>query len=74
MKIKYHHLWSQWCFAFSYLKFKEDLLDLNVMVSQSDPSVFKWIVKLNELLCSHIDDFLFGRTQLFKNNIIAPIK
>ena len=44
------------------------------MVFQSYPSVFVLIVKLNKLLCTQNDDFLFGGIQLFLNNVIAPIK
>ena len=45
-------------------------------ISQSDPSVFVWHsnAMLDGILCTHVDDFLFGGTQIFLENIIAPLK
>ena len=42
-------------------------MGLGAIVCKSDPPVFIWHnqSKVNRLLCTHVDDFLFGGTQLF---------
>ena len=59
-----------------YLNVKSELTKLGAKTCQSDPSVFVWHsnAKLNGILCTHVDDFLFGGTQIFLENIIAPLK
>ena len=50
-----------------YLNVKKELIGLGAIVCKSDPAVFIWHnqSKVNGLLCTHVDDFLFGGTELF---------
>ena len=59
-----------------YLNVKKELIGLDAIVCKSDPAVFIWHnqSKVNGLLCTHVDDFLFGGTELFLNEVINPIK
>ena len=59
-----------------YLDVKKELIGLGAIVRKSDPAVFIWYYKskVKGLLCRHVDDFLFGGTQLFLNKIINSIK
>ena len=59
-----------------YLNIKKELIGLGATVCKSDPAVFIWYnqSKVNGLLCTHVDDFLFGRTELILNKVINPIK
>ena len=51
-------------------------MGLGAIVCKSDPTVLIWHnqSKVNGLLCTHVDGFLFGRTELFLNEVINPIK
>ena len=51
-----------------YLNVKKELIGLGAIVCKSDPAVFIWYnqPKVNGLLCTHVDEFLFGGTELFK--------
>ena len=41
---------------------KKELIGLGAIVCKSDPTVFIWHnqSKVNRLLCTHVDNFLFG--------------
>ena len=58
------------------LNVKKELIELGAIVSKYDPVIFIWYnqSKVNELLCTLVDDFLFGETELFLNKVINPIK
>ena len=45
-----------------YISVRDKLLSLGVRVSKLDPSVFIWHYKnkLGGVMCTHVDDFLFG--------------
>ena len=51
-----------------YLNVKKELIGLGTIVCKSDPVVFIWYnqPKVNGLLCTHVDEFFFGGTELFK--------
>ena len=59
-----------------YLNVKKELIGLGAIVCKSDPTVFIWHnqSKVNRLVCTHVDNFLFGGTELFLNKVINPIK
>ena len=50
-----------------YLNVKKNPIALSATVCKSDPAVFIWYnqSKVNGVLCTHVDDFLFGGTELF---------
>ena len=50
-----------------YFNVKKGLIGLGAIVCKSDPAVFIWHIqsKVNELLCTHVDDFVFGETGIF---------
>ena len=50
-----------------YFNVKKELTGLGAIVCKSDPAVFIWHIqsKLNGLLCTHVDDFVFGETGIF---------
>ena len=50
-----------------YLNVKEELIELGAIVSKYDPAIFIWYnqSKVNGLLCTLVDDFFFGGTELF---------
>ena len=59
-----------------YLNVKKELIGLGVIYVKSDPAVFICHTqsKTNGLLCTDLDDFLFGGTELFLNKVFNPIK
>ena len=59
-----------------YLNVKKELIGLGVMYVKSGPAVFICHTqsKINGLLCTHLDDFLFGGTELFLKKVFNTIK
>ena len=59
-----------------YLNVKKKLTWLGAIVCKSDTAVFIWHSqsKVNGLLCTHVDDFLLGGTELFLIKVLNPIK
>lgn len=59
-----------------YINVKNELINLGTKLCQSDPAVFSWHfnAKLSGILCTHVDDFLFGGNEHFINNVIKPLK
>ena len=55
-----------------YLNVKKELIGLGAIVCKSDPIVFIWHnkSKVNGLLCTHVDDFLFGGTELLFSQLL----
>ena len=77
MEIKYHNLQTQWRLKILVSQFWKRTYKIRCHnIWKSDPAVFIWHnqSKVNRLLCTHIDDFLFGGTKLFLNKVINPIK
>ena len=58
------------------LNIKKELIGLGAIVCKSDPALFIWYYqsKVNDLLCTHVDDFLVGGTEFFLNKVINTIK
>ena len=52
-----------------YFNVKKEIIGLGAIICKSDPVVLLWHnqSKVNGLLCTHGDDLLFGRTDLFLN-------
>ena len=59
-----------------YLSVKDELIKLGVKCSKYDPAVFYWHNngELHGIICTHVDDFLFGDTNEFILNVMNPIK
>ncbi len=59
-----------------YLTVKNSLLKLGAQVSKHDQAIFTWYDKgvLQGVIASHVDDFCWGGTELFKNKVIEPLK
>ena len=59
-----------------YLNVKKELIGLGAMYVKSDLAVFICHTqsKINGLLCTHLDGFLFGGAELFLNKVFNPIK
>ena len=59
-----------------YLSVKDELIKLGVKCSKYDPVVFYWHHngELHGIICTHVDDFLFGGTNEFILNVMNPIK
>ena len=59
-----------------YDKVKQELLALNVFVSKLDPAVFTYHKngELQGILIVHVDDFLFGGSELFYINVIEHLR
>ena len=59
-----------------YFNVKKELIGLVAIVCKSDLAVFVRHnqSKVNGLLCTNVDDFLFKRTELFLTKLINPIK
>ena len=57
-----------------YTRVKE-LLKLNVNISKYDPGLFMYQYRgtLHGLLVTHVDDFLWGGTDVFVENVIKPL-
>ena len=55
---------------------KDELIELGVKCSKYDPAVFYWHHnrELHGIICTHVDDFLFGGTNEFILNVMNPIK
>ena len=58
-----------------YTRVKEELLKLNVKVSKYDPGLFMYQSRgtLHGLLVTHVDDFLWGGSHVFVENVIKPL-
>ena len=59
-----------------YLTVKRELQQLGVNTSKYDEAIFFWRHDndLHGILCSHVDDFFWGGSQLFKTKVIKAIK
>jgi hypothetical protein len=60
-----------------YKKVQKCLIKLGGKMSKSDPAVFYWFDDQKELvglLASHVDDFLWGGTQWFEDNVVRRIR
>ena len=59
-----------------HLRVKEELPNLEMRISTYDPALFFWHCNehLQGVLAVHVDDFLFGGTELFKHTVIDKIK
>ena len=59
-----------------YLSVKNKLINLGTKLCKSDPAVFTWHFngKFSGILCTHVDDFLFGGNEHFINKVINPLK
>ena len=55
---------------------KDEFIKLGVKCSKYDPAVFYWHHnrELHGIICTHVDDFLFGGTNEFILNVMNPIK
>ena len=58
-----------------YIRIKEEVLKLNGKVSKYDPGVFMYQYRgtLHGLLVTHVDDFLWGGSLVFVENVIKPL-
>ena len=58
-----------------YTRVKEELLRLNVKISKYDPGLFMYQYRgtLHGLLVTHADDFLWGGSHVFVENVIKPL-
>ncbi|XP_057314680.1 uncharacterized protein LOC130655883 [Hydractinia symbiolongicarpus] len=59
-----------------YLRVKEELINLNVSVSKSDPAIFYWHhgQQLSGVMATHVDDFCWGGNEDFIENVIEPLQ
>ena len=59
-----------------YLRVKEELTKLGVISSKYDEAIFYWKTSkgLEGLLCCHVDDFLWGGTKRFKEEVVEKTK
>lgn len=59
-----------------YLRVKEELINLNVSVSKSDPAIFYWHhgQQLSGVMATHVDDFCWGGNEDFIENVIQPLR
>ncbi len=59
-----------------YLRVREELTNLGVQVSKYDEAIFFWCTSkgLEGLLCCHVDDFLWGGSDRFKEGVIDKTK
>ena len=59
-----------------YLRVREELEKFGVLVSTYDEAVFYWRTDkgLEGLICCHVDDFLWGGTERFKEEVIDQTK
>ena len=50
-------------------------MSLGVSIGKLHPSVFIWHNEdtLEDVICAHVDDFLFGGSQLFTKNIVEAL-
>ena len=60
---------------FMVYKLKNKSLSLEVSVSKLDSSVFVWHNEgnLKGVMCTHVDDFLFGGSQVFTKSVAEPL-
>ena len=58
-----------------YLNVEKELIGLGAILCKCDPAVYIWHnqSKVNGLLCTHVDDFLFGGTELFKIKLLIQL-
>ena len=58
-----------------YIRIKEEVLKLNGKVSKYDPGVFMYQYRgtLHGRLVTHVDDFLWGGSLVFVENVIKPL-
>ena len=58
-----------------YTRVKDEPLKLNVKVSKYDPDLFMYQYRrtLHGLLLTHADDYLWGGSHVFVENIIKPL-
>ena len=59
-----------------YLRVREELEKFGVLVSRYDEAIFFWRTEsgLEGLICCHVDDFLWGGTMKFKEEVIDKTK
>ena len=59
-----------------YLRIKDELLKLDVKASKNDPAVFFWHHEgiLEGIMATHVDDFCWGGSQKFIENVINPVR
>ena len=59
-----------------HFRVKKELLNLGMSISTYDPALFFWHCneQLQGVLAVHVDDFLFGGTELFKHTVIDKPK
>ena len=59
-----------------YLRVKKELTKLGVIPSKYDEAIFYWKTSkgLEGLLCCHVDDFLWGGTERFKEEVVEKTK
>ncbi|KAL1281668.1 hypothetical protein QQF64_000471 [Cirrhinus molitorella] len=60
-----------------YNKVKDTMQQLGGRVSKIDPAVFYWLddsSELIEILASHVDDFLWGGSEMFSSTVIPHLK
>ena len=56
-----------------YLRVRDKFIICGAYVSKYDEAIFYWYYKntLQGIVCSHVDDFFWGGSQLFKNQVIC---
>lgn len=58
-----------------YLRVKRMLIELGASVSSLDPALFSWKHKdkIEGIVCTYVDDFLWAGTPLFRNQVIDKL-
>ena len=58
------------------MRVKEELIKVKAVMSKFDEAVFFWRVdgKLHGILACHVDDFIFGGSDLFEEKVINKLK
>ena len=58
-----------------YLRVKRLLMDLGASVSSLDPALFSWKRRdrIEGIVCTYVDDFLWAGTQVFKEQVIDKL-
>ena len=58
------------------MRVKEELIKVKAVMSKFDEVVFFWRVdgKLHGILACHVDDFIFGGSDLFEEKVINKLK
>ena len=58
-----------------YFSVKETLVALDCQVCLNDPCIFVWYVDtVQGIICVHVDDFIYGGTDVFLRVIIDPLQ